>query len=82
MGPHCTGTPPGPVPGRGTSLYENTSSALALFPLAPDMGPHSSGTPAMALPDMFKLLHYEACMVDKRTVRILLESFLVISYSH
>ena len=30
------------------------------------------------LPDMFKLVHYEACAVDKRAVGILLECFLVL----
>ena len=52
MGPHCTGTPPIPVP--------LTWDLTIKDPLRPpqDTGPNSSGTPAMALPDMFKLLHY------------------------
>ena len=52
-------------PQHETSLYRDTPLALAL-------------PPAMALPDMLKLVHYEACTVDKRAVRILLECFLVI----
>ena len=47
----------------------------------PDMGPHCTGMPSPGLGpiplDIFKLVHYEVCIVDKRVVHILLECFLV-----
>ena len=41
----------------------------------PDIAPHGTGTPPP--PDMFKLVHYAARTVGKRTVGILQECFLV-----
>ena len=68
-----------PHPRLGTSLYRDLALALP-----PDMsklvklGPCCTGTP----PDVFKLAHCETRTVGKRTVRILLECFLVLNIFH
>ena len=61
----------GPTSGHGISLYRDQPPP----PTTPGHGPHSTGT---LLPlHMFKLVHYEAWMVDNWAVLILREWFHV-----